>query len=85
MDKYTVEAYQCLTDQIAEPGNCVAYKRVTGIWSPIYSQSLLVELQDGLRFVANFRYNLKEKRSQEPFLESNPLLKFHDISTASED
>lgn len=32
---------------------------VKGTWSPVYSQSLLVELEDGQRFFTNFRYDLK--------------------------
>ena len=30
-----------------------------GKWSTIYNQSLLVELESGMKFVTNFRYNFK--------------------------
>ena len=39
--------------------NCEA-AQVNGKWTPIYSQHLVVELQNGLRFYTNFRYNRKE-------------------------
>ena len=48
-----------------------------GKWSTIYDQSLKVELDNGMRFVANFRYNVK------PTLSANPLedkqIQFADI------
>jgi hypothetical protein len=30
-----------------------------GKWSPIYDQSMVVQLENGQKFVTNFRYNLK--------------------------
>lgn len=39
---------------------------INGKWSPIYSQALLVELENGMRFISNFRYNVKESLSQDP-------------------
>lgn len=45
MDQYKVEAM--INDQT-----------VTGTWSPVYSQALSVSLDNGMRFVSNFRYNL---------------------------
>ena len=56
MDKYKVEAW--------DPAN--KEKKINGTWSPIYSQSLLVELENGQRFITNFRYNLNENISKDP-------------------
>ena len=57
MDNYKVEAIKCE----GSSGNCVAAKQITGKWSPIYAQSLLVELDNGLRFISNFKYTLKDE------------------------
>ena len=32
---------------------------VKGKWSPIYDQAMVVHLENGQKFVTNFRYNLK--------------------------
>jgi hypothetical protein len=38
----------------------------TGTWSTIYDQAMRVELNNGLRFVTNFRYNILESISKNP-------------------
>ena len=47
MDNYKVEA--------SKEGSDV----IKGKWSPIYDQAMMVELDNGLKFVTNFRYNFK--------------------------
>ena len=39
---------------------------VSGNWSTIYDQAMKVELDNGLRFITNFRYNLRQEESQDP-------------------
>jgi hypothetical protein len=39
---------------------------VAGQWSTIYDQSFKVELDNGLRFLANFKYTVKPEISQDP-------------------
>ena len=34
-----------------------------GTWSTIYDQAMRVELDNGLRFITNFRYNVKQSLS----------------------
>jgi len=71
-DKYEAEATFCATEK-----ECAGAKAINGKWSTIYDQSLKVELDNGQRFVANFRYNAK------PTLTNDPLndwdLKFVDL------
>jgi len=40
---------------------------VQGTWSTIYDQAFRVELENGMRFITNFRYNIKPEISQDPF------------------
>lgn len=56
---------------------------VKGKWSPIYSQALLVELDNGKRFITNFRYNLKESVLANPL--SGDTSKLGELSTGSEE
>ena len=61
MDQYKVEAVKCSPECTSEV--------VTGSWSPIYTQLLHVQLDNGMRFISNFRYNLKEEVSPNPLEE----------------
>ena len=36
---------------------------VSGTWSTVYDQAMRVELDNGMRFVTNFRYNIKPNLS----------------------
>jgi len=62
----------------------VAKQKVYGKWSPIYAQTLMVELENGVRFLTNFRYNVKKQLTPNP-LNENDLAKFDKISTSSEE
>ena len=39
---------------------------INGTWSTIYDQAMRVELDNGIRFISNFRYNLKPSVSADP-------------------
>ena len=39
---------------------------VSGTWSTIYDQAMRVELENGIRFITNFRYNIKPSISKDP-------------------
>jgi hypothetical protein len=60
MDHYQAEAVFC-------PGgsNCETSK-VAGTWSTIYDQSFQVNLNNGLRFLTNFKYSVKPDISTDP-------------------
>jgi len=60
MDKSQVEAILC-----KDGANC-ATEHITGTWSPVYDQAFTVELENGLRFLANFKYNIKGNVSKNP-------------------
>lgn len=60
MDKYQAEATFC-----PKGGSCESAK-TSGNWSPIYDQAVKIELQNGLRFLANFKYTVKAEISQDP-------------------
>ena len=47
-------------------------KKVGGHWSPYYDQSMIVSLENGLKFIANFRYNIKPEVTKDPM---RPTLK----------
>ena len=48
---------------------CSDINKQTGKWFSFYDQALKVELDDGRRFITNFRYSLKE------YVASDPLAK----------
>ena len=39
---------------------------VGGTWMAFYDQAFKVELSNGLRFIANYRYSLKDRISNDP-------------------
>lgn len=41
-------------------------ERVSGKWIAYYDQALLVELENDLRFIANFRYDIKKNVTTDP-------------------
>ena len=59
MDKHQVEAQHC-----SNSGECG--KKVSGTWSTIYDQAFRVYLDNGTRFVANFKYSVKPEVSTDP-------------------
>lgn len=63
MDNHQAEATLC------KMGNSCDSKKVTGTWSPIYDQAFKIELENGMRFLANYKYTIKESISQDPLLE----------------
>jgi hypothetical protein len=60
MDKYQVEATFCKNGTECEE------KHTAGNWSPIYDQAFKVELDNGVRFLTNFRYDVKAEISTDP-------------------
>lgn len=78
-----------LEDQYRAEATCTgcesgAGSKVTGKWSPVYAQGMMVELDNGLRFVSNFRYNLKSSISEDPANEKD-VSKVDEISRLSSD
>jgi hypothetical protein len=41
-------------------------EQIKGTWSTIYDQAFRVELDNGMRFTANFRYNIIPDLSKDP-------------------
>ena len=42
---------------------------MNGTWSTIYDQGMRILLDDGMRIVTNFRYNIKSNDSQTPWVD----------------
>ena len=61
MDNYKAEAVFC------KGGKDCDTQKINGRWTSIYDQALDVELDNGKRFLANLRYNLKPELSADPF------------------
>jgi len=40
--------------------------RVAGTWTPVYDQAIKADFENGLRFLANYKYNLKTSISVDP-------------------
>ena len=59
---FTVEGRFCANGDIH---NCDK-QTVLGKWQAYYDQALLVELQNNLRFIANFRYEIKKNVTADP-------------------
>ncbi len=66
MDKNQAEARFCEDEK-----QCDKSKLVKGKWSTIYDQAIKVELDNGQRFVTNFRYNVKPSVSTDPLTDEN--------------
>lgn len=75
MDKFQVEAILCKN---GEEGTC-AKEHLQGTWSTIYDQSFKIELENGLRFLANFKYSVKPNISVRPAQDGEP--KFEALKT----
>jgi hypothetical protein len=60
MDKFQAEATFC------KNGKECNSKHIQGSWSDIYDQSFKVELENGIRFLANFKYSVKPQISEDP-------------------
>ena len=60
MDKYQAQAQKCESETVCSS------EKVQGVWSPIYDQSFEVELENGLRFLTNFKYTVKSDVSPKP-------------------
>lgn len=60
MDKYQAEAVLC------KNGTECENKHVAGTWSNVYDQSFKVELDNGIRFLSNFKYSVKAQISENP-------------------
>jgi len=65
MENYKAEAVFCPNDKKCET------KVIPGKWTSIYDQAFNVELDNGLRFLANFRYNLKPELAKDPYSTAN--------------
>jgi len=48
--------------------------KVKGTWQNYYDQALMVELENNLRFVANFKYEMKQSVVKDPMHASIALL-----------
>lgn len=61
MENYKAEAVFCSNDKKCSD-------TVTpGKWTSIYDQAFNIELDNGMRFIANFRYNLKPELAKDPY------------------
>ena len=49
-----------------EGGKKCSEQVIPGKWTSIYDQAMNVELENGTRFLSNFRYNLKDELSHDP-------------------
>ena len=74
MDNYKVEAVLC-----KDGGKC-GTEIINGHWTAIYDQAFNIELDNGMRFLANYRYDIKNDISYEWFVKSEPnFLKFENV------
>ena len=64
MQDYKAEAVFCKKE-----GSCDK-TIIHGKWTNIYDQAFDVELENGLRFIANLRYNMKNKLSPDPLAQA---------------
>ena len=52
---------------------------VGGSWMAFYDQAFKVDLQNGVRFIANYRYSLKDRISNDPLAAG--AKKFQNLNT----
>ena len=58
LDDYKAQARFCVDD--------VCDEAIAGTWTTMYDQAFMVELESGIRFLANFRYSVKPDISDDP-------------------
>jgi len=58
---YTVEAAFCKNANVSD-----CEKSMQGTWLNYYDQALHVELENNMRFTANFRYNIRQNITKDP-------------------
>ena len=61
MENYKAEAVVCESHQ-----KCSSTV-IPGKWTSIYDQAFNIELDNGERLVANFRYDLKPELAKDPY------------------
>lgn len=66
IEGYKAEAVVC---KGGNKGQCDK-KVINGKWTAIYDQALNIELDNGMRFVANLRYNIKNSITEDPYKEA---------------
>jgi len=66
IEGYKAEAVLC---KGGDKGHCES-KTIKGKWTAIYDQALNIELENGMRFVANLRYNIKNNITEDPYTEA---------------
>ena len=73
-DDYKAEAFMCGSSTSCDK---TKVQKVEGKWSTIYDQAIKVELNNGMRFISNFRYQAKKELSKDPL--NDPMLMMADI------
>lgn len=61
MDNYKAEALIC------KGGSQCASQTIKGKWTSIYDQAFNIELDNGVRLLANYRYNIKPEITKDPY------------------
>ena len=81
MDNYKVEAVLC-----KDGGKCDD-QVINGHWTAIYDQAFNIELDNGMRFLANYRYDIKPDITKDPLADalSSGISKFSQIETGDYD
>ena len=78
LDEYKAQARYCVDD--------ICDEAIAGTWTTIYDQAFMVELDSGIRFLANFKYSVKPDISEDPISDGDeqesPL---HGLNTANYD
>lgn len=77
-DGNVAQAYFCKSESDCDKSNVI-----NGKWTTVYDQALKVELENGLRFVSNFRYNVKKSISANPLEDGGG--RFGDLHTGDYD
>ena len=76
MEGSKAEAYYCNSSKDCDKAKATM---ISGKWTTIYDQALKLELDNGLRFVTNFRYNAKPTLTKDPL--NDELLGYTKLGT----
>lgn len=60
-----LDGFKATAQKCSAKGKCDG-ETIDGTWSTIYDQAFRVELNNGQRFISNFRYNIKSTISDNP-------------------
>ena len=78
-DDLSVSAFYCESGTACDKPDPQKSTLIKGKWTTVYDQALKIELENGLRFISNLRYNAKDTLTKDPL--DDAMLSFVNLNT----